>query len=162
MQKKNSICILISLLLLLFSCGQGVIPDEGPKNVVFTPTSAKVGDTITITGENFLPPEEMQWEIDNPDVTDDAFHVCMLGELVYFNVEITEKDGDGIVNLYINGTIASEYLEFGENKIVCKVPEGATTGQILVNGHYTVWVSELYHPSEEEFIVLDSSGDSTE
>ena len=52
-----------------------------------------------------------------------------------------------------------EYFEFDTNKLVCKVPNGAKSGRIWVNGIYNASLIELHHPSEEEFIVYDESED---
>lgn len=150
--------VITLIIALSFSCDTepGYIPDEGPKNIKFTPTSGKPGDIITITGEDFMPIEDM-----NMYISKRQEFISLYGSLplILFNVNIYYTKEIDYSQLHIEGTGASEYVDFDENRIVCKIPEGAKTGKIWVNGRYAADFMELHHPSEEEFVVYDASGD---
>ncbi|HOF01396.1 MAG TPA: IPT/TIG domain-containing protein [Spirochaetota bacterium] len=156
---KKTIFFIILIIVFIISCDNfgepGYVPDWGPRNIKFTPGSGKPGDTITITGDDFLSKEEMEIYL-----TDRQEFIYRHNPfpLIKFNVNIYH-DPEHQSTFVLEGTEVTEYLEFNTNKIVCKVPEGAKSGKIWVNGYYTAAFKELHHPSEEEFIVYDETGD---
>ena len=158
---KKTIFFMIFIIVFIISCDNfgepGYVPDYGPKNIKFTPGSGKVGDIVTITGDDFYPVEEMELYISNRPEFNQK-HGNLL-PLILFNVNIYYTTEVDYSQLHVEGTGASDYIEFGKNKIVCKVPEGAKSGKIWVNGYYAGGGMELHHPSEEEFIVYDETGD---
>ena len=79
--------------------------------------------------------------------------------LALFNTKIYYTYEENNNQLQIEGTEAVDCIEFDTDKIVCKVPKGAKSGKIWINGIYEAGLLELHHPSEEEFIVYDESGD---
>jgi len=158
---RNILCLIIFTIIFTISCDNSTepeyVPDWGPRNIKFTPASGKTGDIITITGEDFIPVEDMELYIsDRPEFN----HIYgTTRPLILFNVNIYYTTEVDYSQLHVEGTGATDYIEFGEDKIVCKVPEGAKSGKIWVNGCYTASFKELHHPSEDEFIVYDESGD---
>jgi len=161
MQRKKIYFIILVIKIFTISCnnssGEGYVPDWGPKNIKFSPSSGKVGDIITITGDDFYPVEEMELYVNDRVEFNHKYGTTR--PLIYFNVNIYYTKETDYLQLHIEGTDAVEYIEFDKNKIVCKVPVGAKSGKIWVNGCYTASGMELHHPSEEEFIVYDESGD---
>lgn len=156
---KKILLFLNITFILIISCeniGHSYIPDWGPNNIKFSPVSGKAGDIVTITGENFFELENMELYKNDRQAFIDKFSDNL--PLVYFNVNIY-TEVTTILQLHIEGEECIEYISFDTNKIVCKVPEGAKTGKIWVNGYYAAGGIDLHHPSEEEFIVYDESGD---
>lgn len=154
----KKILILYLLLLFIFCCNNiedTYLPDYGPKNIKFMPASGKPGDTVTITGDDFLNKEEMELYL-----TDRQEFIYRHNSfpLIKFNANIYHPP-ENQSSLVIEGTEVIDFIEFDTDKIVCKVPEGAKTGKIWVNGIYTAFIKYLHHPSEEEFIIYDASGD---
>jgi len=158
MKKGLYFALAVILMITIFSCVGccGYVPDWGPRNIKFTPGSGKVGDIVTITGENFFELENMELYKNNRQEFINKFGD--INPLVYFNVNLYTEVTD-ILQLHIEGEECIEYISFDTNKIVCKVPEGAKSGKIWVNGCYTAAFKELHQPSEEEFIVYDETGD---
>jgi hypothetical protein len=158
MKKGLYFALAVILMITIFSCVGcgGYIPDWGPRNIKFTPGSGKVGDIVTITGENFFELENMELYKNNRQEFINKFGD--INPLVYFNVNLYTEVTD-ILQLHIEGEECIEYISFDTNKIVCKVPEGAKSGKIWVNGYYAGGGMDLHHPSEEEFIVYDETGD---
>lgn len=156
----NKYFIFTLTLILFVSCSsveESFVPDNGPKNIMFSPASGKAGDIIIITGEDFIPVEDMELYNSERSKFNQKYGTSL--PLILFNVNIYYTKEVDYTQLHVEGTGALEYVEFGENKIVCKVPEGAKSGKIWVNGAYEAAFMELHHPSEEEFIVYDESGD---
>ena len=154
---KNFILFLFTFFLI--SCNNNneeYVPDYGPKNIKFEPKYGKVGDIITITGDDFCSKEDMQLYLTDRQ---EFIQIHNDDPLVYFNVNIYYTDEGDWNKLNIEGTEVTEYIEFDTNKIVCKVPNGAKSGSIFVNGILNDGTLDLLHPSEEEFIVYDESGD---
>ncbi|GEM_PF-608436 len=158
---KKTIFFIILIIVFIISCDNfgepGYVPDNGPKNIKITPNSGKPGDVVTITGDDFIPVKDM--ELYNSERAKFNQKYGTLLPLILFNVNIYYTTEVDYSQLHVEGTGASDYIEFGKNKIVCKVPEGAKSGKIWVNGYYAGGGMELHHPSEEEFIVYDETGD---
>ncbi len=159
MKKSISIVLFailsIFLLIVLNSCPQGVQPNFGPKNIVFTPTTGRVGDIITVTGDDFREVEDYQKLYDiMKDLTNDEEKGSR--SFVLFNAIVEYYIRDEIRYERPIGTPALEIVSIEKNRIQCKIPEGAKSGKILVLGD---WINEDNNPSERNFIVLDASGD---
>lgn len=158
MKKSLYFMFVIISIILIISCDTkpGYIPDEGPKNIKFTPSSGKPGDIITITGDDFYPIEKMLKYKEFYDSKNYLYEEHI--GLVLFNVNIYYNP-ETKIDLIFEGSEVVDFIEFDTNKIICKVPEGAKSGKIWVNGIYNATAIKLHHPSEEEFIVYDESGD---
>jgi len=64
----NKYFIFILTLILFVSCSsakESFVPDNGPKNIKFSPVSGKAGDVVTITGDDFFSIEKMDENIDD-------------------------------------------------------------------------------------------------
>jgi len=160
MKKSISIVLFailsIFLLIVLNSCPQGVQPNFGPKNIVFTPTTGRVGDIITVTGDDFEDASAYELKYSHlQDATNDED--IKLYSIVLFNAIVEYYNRDGIRYERPIGTPALEFVDIEDGKLICRVPEGAKSGKILVMQQYPS--IEDNNPSERNFIVLDASGD---
>ena len=150
---KKMLLFIIVIVFMFTSCE--VQPNFNPKNIVFTPISGRVGDIITVTGDDFLKTEEYERLYD-------IFQDCTNDEdrennfVVLFDVKVTKYEKGGALFENVSGTPALDIVSIKRNSIQCRVPEGAKSGKLLVHG---VFVNYQNNPSERNFIVLDASGD---
>lgn len=149
----NQFLFLVSIIFILSSCGKGDSPVQSLTTAItsFTPSSASVGDTVSIIGTNFSSTNSEN--IVNFNTTTIAKVISASSTLLKVIVPSGVAGTTGKISITINGQTISSGSNFTANKSVNQIILGKWT----YGGSHTIDSFDIYTGYTNRYNTFTSS-----